>query len=406
MTKRATLLWGSLVVTAACLVAMPRAGTAAGAIPNISGALSGRIINSSVRLYVADEDPDTGDWTGILTFGKETLDAEGTLDDLSAFTLSAFSEDTGASIELEGKASADGARIQGKATIVTFDEGGGGDPGGGGDEGGFAGDDEDGGEKVVHGSFQLARTNTRADLAVEIASDQQALKVGEAFNYDVTVSNNGPERAKGVVLTVTLPAKAVLESTEADNDGIVTHKGNTLTLPIGDLEEEAGSVTLTVVLQPTAAGNMVNQAKVTGKVTDPLPKNNSASLVTRVDPLLADLGVTASAASSALVKTPLTYTFTASNAGPDAAAAVVETVTLPGNITFGSAVSSQGTVKRSGSQLTLTLGTLASGATATATVIVTPKTAGKISATARVTSSARDNVSANNSAKATTTVTK
>jgi uncharacterized repeat protein (TIGR01451 family) len=100
----------------------------------------------------------------------------------------------------------------------------------------------------------------------------------------------------------------------------------------------------------------------------------------------------------------LTYTITVTNNGPDTGTGVTLTDTLPSNVTYVSATSTQGTCTRSGSTVTCSIGTLANGASATVTIVVTPTTAGTITNTASVTCNETDTNSGNNTATATTTV--
>ncbi|PYI89023.1 MAG: hypothetical protein DME26_02140, partial [Verrucomicrobia bacterium] len=62
--------------------------------------------------------------------------------------------------------------------------------------------------------------------------------------------------------------------------------------------------------------------------------------------------------------TPLTYTLTVHNNGPTNASAVTVTNLLPASVTFGSAISSQGTCTNSANNVLCALGPLASNATA------------------------------------------
>jgi uncharacterized repeat protein (TIGR01451 family) len=98
----------------------------------------------------------------------------------------------------------------------------------------------------------------------------------------------------------------------------------------------------------------------------------------------------------------LTYTITASNAGPDPATTVTVTDTLPGNVTYVSATPSQGSCSGT-STVTCSLGTIASGANATVSLIVRP-TGGDVSNTATVTTTSTDSNLANNTSTATTIV--
>ena len=102
----------------------------------------------------------------------------------------------------------------------------------------------------------------------------------------------------------------------------------------------------------------------------------------------------------------LTYTIRVTNpnlSGGNDASNVVVTDTLPSQVDFVSATG--GTCQRSGSKVTCDLGQVNAATTATVTIVVKPKKEGTLSNTASV-ASPDDGVLANNSATATTTVTK
>jgi uncharacterized repeat protein (TIGR01451 family) len=104
----------------------------------------------------------------------------------------------------------------------------------------------------------------------------------------------------------------------------------------------------------------------------------------------------------------LTYTIRVTNNGPDRAIGVAVTDQLPKNAGYGSSTSTQGscTIKPSKNAVVCTIGTMASGASVTITLMVKPTSKGTITNTASVTlTSPTDPNTANNTATATTTVT-
>jgi len=99
----------------------------------------------------------------------------------------------------------------------------------------------------------------------------------------------------------------------------------------------------------------------------------------------------------------LTYTLTVTNAGPGTAFVIKLVDTLPAGAQFASATPTQGSCGGTG-PVTCGLDSLASGASATVTIVVRPHPAGTISNAATVSSDVLDPSTTNNSVTTTTTV--
>jgi uncharacterized repeat protein (TIGR01451 family) len=92
----------------------------------------------------------------------------------------------------------------------------------------------------------------------------------------------------------------------------------------------------------------------------------------------------------------LTYLVTVNNNGPHNALAVQVTDMLPPSVTFVSAMPSQGSCEESGGTVTCRLGTVQNLSGATIEIVVTPQSAGRITNTASVSSTAFDPIPENN----------
>jgi uncharacterized repeat protein (TIGR01451 family) len=109
------------------------------------------------------------------------------------------------------------------------------------------------------------------------------------------------------------------------------------------------------------------------------------------------------------VGSTLTYTIKVENLGPDPATGVTVTDTLPKGVDFVSASPTLGQCARKAQKVTCALGSLPAptvsyGPAPAITILVVPRQAGTITNTAFVRGDQKDKVSANDSARATTTV--
>jgi uncharacterized repeat protein (TIGR01451 family) len=134
--------------------------------------------------------------------------------------------------------------------------------------------------------------------------------------------------------------------------------------------------------------------------------NNSTSTEVQIGSSAPSADMTLSMADSpdpVTVGSDLTYTLTARNAGPSSAADVSVSDSIPSGASLVSASASQGSCSGSAT-VTCPLGSLASGASATVTIVVRPGSAATLSNSASVSSSTADPTSGNNQASASTTV--
>jgi uncharacterized delta-60 repeat protein/uncharacterized repeat protein (TIGR01451 family) len=119
----------------------------------------------------------------------------------------------------------------------------------------------------------------------------------------------------------------------------------------------------------------------------------------------ADLSITKSASPDpALVGGQLTYTLAVTNNGPSQATGVNLTDTLPSTVIFDSAIATQGSCTQTSGVVTCNLDSLATGAAAQITILVTPTQPGTILNVAQVAGNESDPNPNNNSAQASTSV--
>jgi uncharacterized repeat protein (TIGR01451 family) len=197
---------------------------------------------------------------------------------------------------------------------------------------------------------------------------------GNQLTYTMTVTNVGPSQATNVRLTDVLPAGVTFVS-GSSSVGTASVTAETLTsgVVLGTMNPGA-SETVTVVVSVTGAtrGSFTNTATVTATEPEPTtdPNPNTASAVTSatgsaVLEVTQTDNVTVVAAGGTL-----TYVITIRNTGPSTATNIVATNTLPTGATFTSGTATNsGTVTNAANVVTANIASLASGATATVTIV-------------------------------------
>jgi uncharacterized repeat protein (TIGR01451 family) len=233
----------------------------------------------------------------------------------------------------------------------------------------------------------------QADLAVTKTDGVTSAAPGGSVTYTITASNAGPSDATGSTVADTFPASLTCTWTcVGAGGGTCTASGSgnvndTVNLPSG------GSVTYTAscTISASATGTLSNTATVTapGGVTDPTPGNNSA---TDSDALGAQADLAVTKTDGVTTATPggsVTYTITASNAGPSNATGATVADTFPASLTctWTCVGAGGGTCTASGSGNINDTANLPSGGsvTYTASCTISASASGTLSNTATVT---------------------
>jgi uncharacterized repeat protein (TIGR01451 family) len=251
-------------------------------------------------------------------------------------------------------------------------------------------------------------TTVRAPFWVLIKSDTpDPVVAGTPLTYTLSYYQNGLTPATGITLVDTLPGGVTYDrliSQPAGWTGPAYNPGPpaTLTWSAPTLTAGAsGDILFSVTVNPNATGPISNEARVTS--TEPAT-STVTSQGTTVE-AETDLAVTKSGTPDPVIAgTLLTYSIVASNLGPSDATGVTVTDTLPTGVTFQSASPTPGSFNQATG--VWSIGTLASGASATLTLVVTvdPDTTGTLRNTATITGAETDPVATNNTASADTTV--
>ncbi len=123
-----------------------------------------------------------------------------------------------------------------------------------------------------------------ADLAITITAPSN-IALGADLPYVITVTNNGPQDAAGVVMTDPVPGNLsplmVVASETCTRLVNIGTGQTTLSCAIGALANGA-STQISYHVTPIVAGSLTNTATVAGSTTDPNMGNNSASVTTTI----------------------------------------------------------------------------------------------------------------------------
>ena len=235
-----------------------------------------------------------------------------------------------------------------------------------------------------------------ADLVVGLLAMPNPVLVGGTLTYTVSVTNNGPSAASGVMVTNVLPASMAVLSATVSGGSVIT-VGNGVLWNLSTLAA-AGRATATITVKPTAEGLFTATARAAGNQYDPIAANNTATIATTVG-AASDLAVgIAGPPAPVVVTNNMLYTVSVTNLGPSTATSVVVNNSLPPSLDIVSTRGSKGTVVPTGGALTWNIGTLSVGEKATLEIWTLPTTNGTLTTTAAISGTQADPNPANNTA--------
>jgi uncharacterized repeat protein (TIGR01451 family)/uncharacterized delta-60 repeat protein len=237
------------------------------------------------------------------------------------------------------------------------------------------------------------------DLVVGMSSSPGTVIVTSNLTYVISVTNAGPSTATNVTVSDVLPAGVAYVQSSAG--GSYSTNTGAVTFNLGSLPMN-GVTNFSLVVSPTALGLITNTASAGASQVEANPANNVATIVTTVIAATADLAIGMSdVPNPILVGNNLTYTITVTNLGPATATGVIVTNVLPPKAVFvsGGTYSTNG-----GGTVTVNLGSLGSGASTTANIVIQPTVPGLVSATAGVASGVPDPLKGNNTVSVKTAV--
>jgi uncharacterized repeat protein (TIGR01451 family) len=246
---------------------------------------------------------------------------------------------------------------------------------------------------------QVTNFATATDLSItKTSTPAGTVNAGQAYSYNLAVTNNGPSTADSVTVTDALPAGVTFVNATGTGWSCSQAAG-TVTCTIATLAVGAANPITINVTAPTAATTLSNTATVSSTTTDPTPGNNSSTVGTTVV-AQSDLSIvkTSTPAGSAGAGQNFTYNLAVTNNGPSVATSVSVIDTLPAGVVYHSYTGAGWSCAAVGQTVTCTAASLAVGAATPIVLSVTaPAGATTLNNTATVTSATADPNPANNS---------
>ena len=262
----------------------------------------------------------------------------------------------------------------------------------------------------------------RADLSVTKTASPASYSPNKPLTYTITVTNGGPAAVVGAAVSDSVPTP-VLGFGWTCSSGCSPSSGTGNVSTSVSLAAGASAViTLTGTVPNGTTGTLTNTATVAAPsgVTDPNSGNNSATQTTSragspppppppppppsppsTSPASqsADVSITKTGPSTANLGDTVSFTLTAHNSGPNAAAAVVVRDALPGELEYVSATAPSGaSCSASGQAVQCTIASLGASATVSITiqVKVVGGAGGSVTNVGTVSATTADPSSANN----------
>jgi uncharacterized repeat protein (TIGR01451 family) len=226
------------------------------------------------------------------------------------------------------------------------------------------------------------------DLSLDKTASNLAPAKGANLTFTVSVANAGPSAASGVVVKDLLPSGYSFVSASPSQGSYVSGTG---LWSVGGIAA-GGNASLSIVATVNAGGDYANTAEVTAANetdSDSTPDNHNPAeddqkTVTPVPVSLIDLSVSKTASNMApSAGSTITFNVGVANAGPSAASGVVVTDLLPSGYAYVSSSFSQGAyVPGTG---VWSVGGIASGGSATLSIVATVNAGGVYTNMAEVT---------------------
>jgi len=218
------------------------------------------------------------------------------------------------------------------------------------------------------------------NFGLSVTSSPNPVLITQTLTYTLNVTNQTPILLTDILVTNQFSDTVQFVSATNTSSGTVTTNANAVIFRITSLASGQPEF-LTLVISPTAFGNLTNTVTVASLTTT----NVTTNVITQVITGQADLGIViAGPTQPVLVNDWVTHTLRVTNQGVDAATSVVVSNNLPAEVRLISVTPSNQVFTVTNSILLWTVGTLASGSFSQLNVTVQPTNSGVLAFSASV----------------------
>ena len=238
----------------------------------------------------------------------------------------------------------------------------------------------------------ISNPNGQADLELRwILSSSPGTELQRA---QCVVSNRGPDLAREIILTNLLPVGVAVRMYSV-SQGSCTNYGSSLECRLGALAVgQSATLDLELAVHTLEPGNL--EAVITSATPDPASHNNRATLTVQLAPA-ADLTIGMVVPAGGIsVQGLVNFSIWVTNFGPSEARQVRVAQLLPDGITYLGVGVENGSSAVTGSTLNWTVGRLAAGSIAHATITASAQRAGRYALRASALSEQPDPIFTNN----------